>query len=61
MEINSEGGNAYINTPVFKGSAYLREQCGSAIARLLKADETVEVITTTGVLNDVISNSKAHF
>ena len=61
MEINSEGENAYINTPVFKGSAYLREQCGSAIARLLKADETGEVITTTGVLNDVISNSKAHF
>ena len=51
----------YINTPVFSGSSYLREQCGGAIATLFKADDNKQNLSTADQLRTVISNSKSHF
>ena len=59
MDVNLHAD--YINTPVFSGSSYLREQCGGAIATLFKADDNKQTLATADQLRTVISNSKSHF
>ena len=59
MKVNESAD--YINTPVFSGSSYLREQCGGAIATLFKADDNSQNLSTSDQLRTVISNAKSHF
>ena len=59
MEING-GADYYINTPVFSGSANLRNLCGGAIATLLTSDDNNDTVSTESVVNEVIKNAKSH-